>query len=393
MTLRSSATTSRRNRPNRAKMFGFFAAVADRPLRRRPRPWLSEMPARAADRRAAARAEPGDDRAGRRRVRPAPAADRLAADRRPARRSASPVRALGRRIAAACGATPARRSPLVGADSSAASSDGTASTGSCPSVRHPVVIVAHSFYVLTSLLLATGDRRWTVLPFVVLQGRQELNLQPAVLETAALPIELRPFGPARRRQPGSQPVRTPLASPGCAHRPDTRASDSTPQNDQCKPPDAEPTNHADRTRQAVEAPCPDVRDAPADPVTGGMRATMVTMSIHAPEALSPTSATPRPRPPARRISARIGGIAESATLAVDAKAKALKAAGRPVIGFGAGEPDFPTPDYIVAGRDRRLLGAGQPPLHPRRRAARAARGGRREDAARLRLRGRRRTRC
>ncbi|MCA0331693.1 MAG: pyridoxal phosphate-dependent aminotransferase [Actinobacteria bacterium] len=49
-----------------------------------------------------------------------------------------------------------------------------------------------------------------------------------------------------------------------------------------------------------------------------------------------------------RISHRIGSIAESATLAVDAKAKALKAAGRPVIGFGAGEPDFPTPDYIVA---------------------------------------------
>ena len=43
----------------------------------------------------------------------------------------------------------------------------------------------------------------------------------------------------------------------------------------------------------------------------------------------------------------MAGIAESATLAVDAKAKALKAAGRPVIGFGAGEPDFPTPDYIV----------------------------------------------
>ena len=48
-----------------------------------------------------------------------------------------------------------------------------------------------------------------------------------------------------------------------------------------------------------------------------------------------------------RVSRRIGSIAESATLAVDAKAKALKAAGRPVIGFGAGEPDFPTPDYIV----------------------------------------------
>jgi len=48
-----------------------------------------------------------------------------------------------------------------------------------------------------------------------------------------------------------------------------------------------------------------------------------------------------------RISKRIGAIAESATLAVDSKAKALKAAGRPVIGFGAGEPDFPTPDYVV----------------------------------------------
>ena len=48
-----------------------------------------------------------------------------------------------------------------------------------------------------------------------------------------------------------------------------------------------------------------------------------------------------------RISRRIAAITESATLAVDAKAKALKAAGRPVIGFGAGEPDFPTPGYIV----------------------------------------------
>ncbi len=48
-----------------------------------------------------------------------------------------------------------------------------------------------------------------------------------------------------------------------------------------------------------------------------------------------------------RLSTRVAGIAESATLAVDAKAKALKAAGRPVIGFGAGEPDFPTPALIV----------------------------------------------
>ncbi|TDE20891.1 pyridoxal phosphate-dependent aminotransferase [Nonomuraea mesophila] len=60
-----------------------------------------------------------------------------------------------------------------------------------------------------------------------------------------------------------------------------------------------------------------------------------------------------------RISARISAISESATLAVDAKAKAMKAAGRPVIGFGAGEPDFPTPGYIVeaaveAARDPRF---------------------------------------
>ncbi|MHB1170948.1 MAG: pyridoxal phosphate-dependent aminotransferase [Lacisediminihabitans sp.] len=59
-----------------------------------------------------------------------------------------------------------------------------------------------------------------------------------------------------------------------------------------------------------------------------------------------------------RISRRIGAITESATLKVDAKAKALQAAGRPVISYAAGEPDFATPDYIVeaavaAARDPR----------------------------------------
>jgi aspartate aminotransferase len=48
-----------------------------------------------------------------------------------------------------------------------------------------------------------------------------------------------------------------------------------------------------------------------------------------------------------RISARIASVAASATLAIDAKAKAMKQAGEPVIGFGAGEPDFPTPAAIV----------------------------------------------
>jgi len=48
-----------------------------------------------------------------------------------------------------------------------------------------------------------------------------------------------------------------------------------------------------------------------------------------------------------RVSDLLGGLAPSATLAVDARAKALKAAGEPVIGYGAGEPDFPTPVHIV----------------------------------------------
>jgi aspartate/methionine/tyrosine aminotransferase len=63
---------------------------------------------------------------------------------------------------------------------------------------------------------------------------------------------------------------------------------------------------------------------------------------------------------AQRISSRIAAITESATLAVDAKAKALKAAGRPVIGFGAGEPDFPTPAYIV---DAAIAAASVPANH------------------------------
>ncbi|GAA1146781.1 pyridoxal phosphate-dependent aminotransferase [Nesterenkonia lutea] len=64
--------------------------------------------------------------------------------------------------------------------------------------------------------------------------------------------------------------------------------------------------------------------------------------------------------PSSRISDRIGSIAESATLAVDAKAKAMKAAGEDVIGFGAGEPDFPTPDYIVSAA---IEAAQQPRFH------------------------------
>src|SRR6266513_3725715 len=72
------------------------------------------------------------------------------------------------------------------------------------------------------------------------------------------------------------------------------------------------------------------------------------------------SADGRMEPMPTRVSARVSAISESATLAVDAKAKALKAAGRPVIGFGAGEPDFPTPGYIVEAAQR---ACAQPRFH------------------------------
>ncbi|MGH9180396.1 MAG: pyridoxal phosphate-dependent aminotransferase, partial [Acidimicrobiales bacterium] len=62
----------------------------------------------------------------------------------------------------------------------------------------------------------------------------------------------------------------------------------------------------------------------------------------------------------QRISARIGAVAESATLAIDAKAKAMKAAGEDVIGFGAGEPDFPTPAHIT---DAAAAACGDPKNH------------------------------
>ena len=61
-----------------------------------------------------------------------------------------------------------------------------------------------------------------------------------------------------------------------------------------------------------------------------------------------------------RISDRVGAIQESATLAITAKAKALKAAGEPVIGFGAGEPDFSTPQHIV---DAAIAACSDPANH------------------------------
>jgi aspartate aminotransferase len=61
-----------------------------------------------------------------------------------------------------------------------------------------------------------------------------------------------------------------------------------------------------------------------------------------------------------RISARIGAVSESATLAIDAKAKALKAAGEDVVGFGAGEPDFATPEHII---EAAVVACRDPKMH------------------------------
>ncbi|MDR6172303.1 aspartate/methionine/tyrosine aminotransferase [Curtobacterium sp. SORGH_AS776] len=76
-----------------------------------------------------------------------------------------------------------------------------------------------------------------------------------------------------------------------------------------------------------------------------------------PESTAHPAAATTDRP---RIASRIAAIAESATLKVDAKAKALKAAGRPVISFAAGEPDFATPQHVV---DAAVQAAQDPKNH------------------------------
>ena len=64
------------------------------------------------------------------------------------------------------------------------------------------------------------------------------------------------------------------------------------------------------------------------------------------------------------LSDRINHVAPSATLAVDSKAKAMKAAGIDVIGFGAGEPNFPTPAPIVAAAAAAVPGPKKNPYTP-----------------------------
>ena len=101
-------------------------------------------------------------------------------------------------------------------------------------------------------------------------------------------------------------------------------------------------------------------------------------------ATSPPSRSPRRRRAASRV--RVGGVAPSATLAIDAKAKQLKAQGVDVVGFGAGEPDFPTPAAIV---EAAVAACSDPRNHrytPTGGLPELQRGDRLQDGARLRLR-------
>src|SRR5699024_6956898 len=200
------------------------------------------------------------------------------------------------------------------------------------------------------------------------QGRQDSNLQPAVLETAALPIAPLPFarrtsrGPAPSGEGGASGQRSAYKPPGPGanrlrsdHRP-TAGRQITPRR-----PDQPEASPAGR---------PAIRPArvllkPSDAVASALPLT------HDGEVTTDDAPQTAPSSQRSRISTRVGAIAPSATLAVDATAKELKAAGRPVIGFGAGEPDFPTPAHIVEAaieaapepaNHRYSPGAGQPAL-------------------------------
>ena len=152
-----------------------------------------------------------------------------------------------------------------------------------------------------------------------------------------------------------------------------------------------PAAGASHRRQAVDAP------TRADADTGEQQGDGDAHDEHSPAGhravqgrrrTSEFSGSARPPPchhgGVERISARIAAITESATLAVDAKAKALKAAGEDVIGFGAGEPDFPTPEHIVEAAVGGVPRPAQPPLQPDAGLTRVARSDRAQDQARLR---------
>ena len=148
------------------------------------------------------------------------------------------------------------------------------------------------------------------------QGRQDSNLQPAVLETAALPIAPLPYGGLASMTTRATPRTPPGGGP--------RGYRSTPgHGSSWRTSTAGGPLYA--TSAAWVEPSPaasgDGPGAPCSPADIGWHRADVTSAT-----MGPVSEQTPPRP---RVSARLAAIAESATLAVDAKAKALKAAGRP----------------------------------------------------------------
>ena len=212
MTFRSSATTSRRNLPNLAKMFGRLTAVAAARLGVAA-PLASETPALAADRRAAARAAPADTAPVLTAAVEPMASSGSAIGRR---RSARPRCRRLRRLASACRRPARPTSTTFGCRRRSGFVRRVDGGRLLPVAGHPVVIVAHSFTSSRPVATAFGGAVLRLLPChaELLQGRQELNLQPAVLETAALPIELRPFGRFHRRLPGDCAQRNPSRKSG-----------------------------------------------------------------------------------------------------------------------------------------------------------------------------------
>ena len=187
---------------------------------------------------------------------------------------------------------------------------------------------------------------------VASQGRRDSNPQPPVLETGALPIAPLPFGGLR-----------------------------------CRARDAGTPNRGRRQHRHGQCThCPPAASTAAVARTGVTSGSVAAVSTAACRRTPGHRRTPR----RARVSARIGG--DRRVRHARGRRQGQGAQGRrpPVIGFGAGEPDFPTPDYIVEAAVAACARPREPPLHPGRRAARAARGDRRQDAARLRLRGRRR---
>ena len=117
-------------------------------------------------------------------------------------------------------------------------------------------------------------------------------------------------------------------------------------------------------------------------------ASMAAMSSRLPQPRAAVSVSA-----ARRASARLASIAESATLAVDAKAKALKAQGRERHRVRRRRTRLPDAREHRRGRGRGVPRSEEPQVHARRRPARAARGDRGEDPARQRLRDAPPARC